>query len=95
MINPHRYILGAYMRELRLKRIGSQKDFARLMGVSASYICEVETKGVIPSREFLKKAAGFLNVPLGALLKKSQAQKFRLFKEKMVRRSELEKAETK
>ena len=95
MVNPHRYILGAYIRELRLKRIGSQKDFARLMGISSAYICEVETKGVIPSREFLKKAADFLNVPLGALLKKSQAQKFRLFKEKMARRSELEKAEAK
>lgn len=81
--------LGTYVYKLRKERIGSQKDLARMVGVSPAYISEVETGKAMPSRELLWKMADVLGIKRFFLVNMSQIQKMNDFKAKTARRQEL------
>lgn len=64
----HRRINGAAIRELRTAYGISQKDFAQDVGISASYLCRIETEyDQPPMGPTIKKMADRLGVALDAI----------------------------
>ncbi len=69
--------IGSYMksnenniREARRLKGMTQAALAKQLGVSANYICQLETGRRVPSLKTLSKIAAVLNVRAGSLLEK-------------------------
>ena len=60
--------IGQAIKELRKRSGINQKDFAKLIGVSANALCSIETGKTEPSTSTLKKIAKALDISLPLLL---------------------------
>lgn len=64
-------IVGANIRRLRKEKNYSMRDFATKVGVSASFISQVEMGKISPSLSKLKEIANGLNTTVGLLIGES------------------------
>lgn len=60
--------IGQAIKELRKRSGINQKDFAKMIGVSANALCSIETSRTEPSTSTLKKIAKALDISLPLLL---------------------------
>ncbi|MEI7910245.1 MAG: helix-turn-helix transcriptional regulator [Verrucomicrobiota bacterium] len=73
--------LGERIRKLRVAKRISQRELARRSGVSASFLCEIESCRSFPAEPFLERLAEELGVKAGALRKldnRSHLAEFRI-----------------
>jgi len=68
---PEQPDLGARIRDLRTKRGWSQKELAKMVGVSASTISQVEANIIYPSLPALYKMAEVLSVSISSLFEQA------------------------
>jgi len=61
--------LGKLIRELRVKKDFSLREFAKKLGLSAPFISDIELGRRYPSKEVLAKMADILGVKVDYLLK--------------------------
>ncbi|MBL7119110.1 MAG: helix-turn-helix transcriptional regulator [Dehalococcoidia bacterium] len=61
-------VLGDYLRDLRNKRRLSLREVGEKVGVSGSYLSQIETSERHPSAEILRKLAPAYGVPVRDLL---------------------------
>lgn len=67
-LNEKKAGLGYVLRLVRIARDMSTKDLAQKMGVSPTYVSEVETNKKSPSLEMLSKFSSALGVSRSAIL---------------------------
>ncbi len=75
---PRRLDLGLRLKEFRLKRGLSQAELAKLVGVTASTISQVESNIIYPSLPALMKMAEVLSVDVTSFFLERQDQRRRL-----------------
>lgn len=63
--------IGTVLRELRIKRRYSQKEFAAILGLGRSYLSEIETGKKDPSVDQLRNISDRLSIPLPILYLKT------------------------
>lgn len=60
--------IGIRIKEERNKQKIRQKDLSQLVGISNTYLCDIEKGRTSPSLETLKKIADVLKIKVGILL---------------------------
>ena len=63
------------IQEARLKKHLTQEQLAELVGLSVSYVCEIENGRKNPSLKTLKKISSVLNIPLSSVFSEEPLSK--------------------
>lgn len=76
--------LGLNIKHIRMSRNISQVDLANMVGITPSFLCQIENEKNAPSLQTLKKIAEALEVPISCLIVESRDRDQR----KLVRQNE-------